>query len=716
LLFVVHSAFSQATEKIKLAASPMFGGTELYRIPTLILLIVLVAVFAALWLESGRHPERGAAPGETPPARRRQLLWLVGWMFAAIQMELVVVGRGAAGIWMAVARGSMQMAPLMFLGSLAPQYFSRRPRIHYVVAFGTPLILFATLISFDPHPGRIAQSVLLACAFWAALVAARWSLYRNLLPEWLSLVVVAVVGSICLYLTWNRQYDAVLALVHSGVLMMTAFLFASAFRRLTAGVLFTAGGLAVWSLPVLLTPLAAGAEATTLLVRTINLTKVITAVGMIVLVLEDEIGSNRAAQERDRRARQEMEKYTEVYLEDIPFEEEAGQYDGLCATITSVSRFRQVVIFVRTPDGCFRLAGRAGIEGALDGALDALARRTTEDKVQEVAAGQHFSQRIGNLILMDLRPLMEPGDELAQMNFRQGYVMGIRNREGRMLGVLLLAGLSSPEEPLVTEDVLPLELLVARIGAAREHQALLRQLLQAERLAGLGQLAGGVAHELNNPLTVVTGYAELMSEDESTTARDQALVILNEARRMKQIIESLMRFRKASTAGKVPLGVELLLHDIEKLAHLELESSGVELELRIPREVPRVKADGEQLRQVFLQITRNAIASLQEVPKETRRRLRVEVAAIGNRVQIAFADNGPGFVEPARVFDPFFTTRQPGEGVGLGLSVCYSIVREHGGTITAQNLQPQGAAVVIELPADASGRPAESIPGAARAV
>lgn len=701
---------------IKLAATPMTGDTELYRIPTLILLIALVAVFGALWMERGRHPERGAAPQETPPARRRQLLWLVGWMFAAIQIEMEVAGHTASGLWLAIARSAMQMAPLMFLGSLAPQYFSRRPRIQYVVAFGTPLIVFASLVSFVPNPGAAVQSVLMVCAFLAAFVAARWSLYRHLIPEWLSLVVVAVLSSACLWLTWNRRYDAVLALVHSGVLLMTALLFASAFRRLTAGAVFAAGGLALWSLPVLLVSLSAGSTTTILLVRTINLTKVITAVGMIVLVLEDEIASNRAAQERDRRARQEMEKYTEVYLEDIPFEEEAGQYDSLCATIASVSRFRQAAIFVRTPDGRFRLAGRAGIDGALDGALDALARRTSEKKVQEVDFGQHFTERIGHLMHMDLRPLMEPGDELLQMNFRHGYVMGIRNRDGRLLGALLVAGLSSPEDPLLTEDVLPLELLVARIGAAREHQALLRQLLQAERLAGLGQLAGGVAHELNNPLTVVTGYAELMAEDENSAARDHAVVILNEARRMKQIIESLMRFRRASAAGKVPLAVELLLQDTEKLARHELESAGVELELRIPREVPRVKADGEQLQQVFLQLTKNAIASLQELPREMHRRLSVEVISAGNRVQIAFADNGPGFVEPARVFDPFFTTRNPGEGMGLGLSVCYSIVREHGGSIAAQNLQPRGAAVVIELPADSSGALTEPVPGAARAV
>ena len=194
----------------------MAGDTELYRIPTLILLAALVAVFGALWLESGRRPERGDAPQETPPARRRKLLWLVGWMFAAIQMEMEVVGHGGSGLWQAVARSSMQLAPLMFLGSLAPQYFSRRPRIHYVVAFGAPLIVFPSLLSFDPNPGPVAQWILLACAFWAAFVAARWSLYRHLIPEWLSLSVVAAVGSACLWLTWNHQYVAVLALVHSG--------------------------------------------------------------------------------------------------------------------------------------------------------------------------------------------------------------------------------------------------------------------------------------------------------------------------------------------------------------------------------------------------------------------------------------------------------------------------------------------------------------------
>jgi two-component system NtrC family sensor kinase len=284
------------------------------------------------------------------------------------------------------------------------------------------------------------------------------------------------------------------------------------------------------------------------------------------------------------------------------------------------------------------------------------------------------------------------------MNFRRAHVMGIRTRDGRLQGALVMGGLRRPEEPLLLEDVLPLELLVARVGAAREHVGLLRRLVQTERLAGLGQLAGGVAHELNNPLQAVTGFAELLVEGDGTSTQEHAAVILSEARRMKQIIESLMRFRNAAPAGRAPVAVDLLLTDIVHLVKHEMEDAQIDLHMQLPDHLPRVRADGDQVRQVFLQVMRHAISSLEEAPKGQARRLTVEAAAIPKAVQVVFSDTGPGFAEPARAFDPFFTTRHPGEGVGLGLSICYAIVREHGGAISAVNLHPRGAAVVVELP------------------
>jgi signal transduction histidine kinase len=499
------------------------------------------------------------------------------------------------------------------------------------------------------------------------------------------------------WLTLRQQYDSVLALAQSGLLLVTALLFASAFRRVSAGVVFTVGGLVAWSLPVMLTPVIGAVEVPVLLMRILNLVKVVAAFGMIVLVLEDEIASNKATQLRDRRARQEMEKYTEIFLEAMTLEEKNTQFDQICEVIAGASRFSKSAIVVRNPDGRFRLAGSAGIDGALAAALDAMARRTSGDKVRDI--GQKLYTRVlGHLVLLDLTTLLEPGDELLQMNFLAVHAIVIRGRDQELLGTLLLSGLREPDEPLLTEDVLPLELLVARLGTAREHQVLIRRLLQTERLAGLGQLAGGVAHELNNPLTVITGYAELMTDSDGST-RDQATVILNEARRMKQIIESLIRFRKATPGIRAPLTLETLLQDIGQLLRHDLEGAHIALQMRVSPGLPPVKADGDQIRQVFLQIVKNAIGSMNDLPEDIERRLTIEAWPVGNGVQITFTDTGPGFAEPSRAFDPFYTTRHQGEGIGLGLSICYSIIREHGGQISALNALPRGAAVVVQMPA-----------------
>ncbi len=682
---------------------------DLYRAPTLILLFVLVAVFGVLWLQRRSLPPLRIRVGQAVTARRRQLLWLVGWMFAAIQLEMEVFGRAESGIWLAVARCSILMAALMFLGSMAPQYFSRRFRILYVVALAVPILGFTVTASLDPTPGPAIHALLLFFVLVTFLISLRWSLDKNLLPIWVSVVIVGVLGGIGISLALRGQYEDALALAQSGLLLITALLFASGFRRISAGVVFTVGGLVGWSLPVMLTPILGTAGVPLVFMRALNLVKVVAAFGMIVLVLEDEIASNKAAQLRDRRARLEMERYTEIFLESIPFEEKSTQFDPICEAISAASRFSKSAIVVRTPDNRFRLAGASGMDGALAAALDSMARRTTADRIGSLGEKLH-TRVLGHLVLLDLTPLLEPGDELGLMNFTSAWAIAIRGREQEFLGTLLLSGLREPDEPMLTEDVLPLELLVARIGNAREHQILLRRLLQTERLAGLGQLAGGVAHELNNPLTVITGYAELLTDSDGPT-HDQATIILNEARRMKQIIESLVRFRKATPGIRGPVSIETVLQDIERLTRHDLDGANIDLQLRISSGLPPVKADGDQIRQVFLQIVKNAIGSMHDSPDGIDRRLTVEAYPLGEAVQITFTDSGPGFVEPARAFDPFYTTRHQGEGMGLGLSICYSIVREHGGQISALNALPRGAAVVIQLPACSPEAPPEVTDG-----
>ena len=139
-------------------------NAELYRVPTLALLSALVAVFGALWLEGRSHPIRGERSDEAPPARRRQLLWLAGWICAVIGLAMQVTGWTSTGLGLAISDSAMQLTPLMFLASLAPQYLIRTPRILYVVAFGLPVMVYAGVAAFDPQPGAAGRGIALACA------------------------------------------------------------------------------------------------------------------------------------------------------------------------------------------------------------------------------------------------------------------------------------------------------------------------------------------------------------------------------------------------------------------------------------------------------------------------------------------------------------------------------------------------------------------------
>lgn len=672
-------------------------NAELYQLPTLGLLAALVIVFLWLWLQGRSEPAWTEPVGKAPPARQRHLLWLAGWWLTVIRLWLTIFGTGATGAGRVFALVCMVLAPLMFLASLAPQFFFiRRTRILCVVAFGIPLLAVAGLVGLEPNPQPLVQAAVLLCAIAALGVGAIWSLQKGLLPSGVAVAMVGAIGCVCLWLMARGEYLGAVYLARSGMLAVAAVLFASAFRRLTAGVFLTVGGLAIWALQGVLEVFRHDARLLFELTSLTDLLRMLTAVGMVVLVMEDEIAANRATHARDQQAQREMRRYAELYMEAMPYESSPGEYDGTCRAITQASRFGQAAVFLRNAGGTFRLAGQSGLSPVEAAALDVVARKITQESEQALGRSGPVTREVGDLLSLDLAPLT--GGEPALAGFGKARVLGIKVREGGWLGALLLGALRNEAEPLQTQDVMPLELLVARIGAAREHAMLLRRLMQSERLAGLGQLASSVAHELNNPLTAVTGYAELLTESRNKEVEEKAGIILTEARRMKKIIESLVRFRRLTPAGRWPVSVGLLLRDIEKLARHDLESARVELEMRIPSDLPRAMGDGEQIRQVFLQLVKNASIALEELPEGEERRLVVEVTKSAEWIRATFTDNGPGFSDPSRAFDPFLTTRHTGEGVGLGLSLCYSIVHEQGGEITAENVQPRGARVTVDLP------------------
>ena len=226
------------------------------------------------------------------------------------------------------------------------------------------------------------------------------------------------------------------------------------------------------------------------------------------------------------------------------------------------------------------------------------------------------------------------------------------------------------------------------------------KLVHAEKMAAVGQLVAGVAHEVNNPLTAILGFADLLlaSPDLPETARKDMRVILQEAQRTKQIVQNLLSFARQMPPARSAVQLNLILRRTMQLRSYDFHSHGIEIIEHLDEELPEVMGDAHQLQQVFLNILNNAYDAVHEIGRPAR--IEIMSTKAGESVEVSFRDNGNGISDPTRVFDPFFTTKEIGKGTGLGLSICYGIVKEHGGDIHCHNnTGGHGATFIVRLPA-----------------
>src|SRR6267378_577365 len=240
------------------------------------------------------------------------------------------------------------------------------------------------------------------------------------------------------------------------------------------------------------------------------------------------------------------------------------------------------------------------------------------------------------------------------------------------------------------------------------------QLIQAEKLAAMGQMLAGVAHELNNPLTAILGVTELLREREGVDdpTRRQLELTHRQARRAARIVQNLLEFSRPASPHKKSLDVNSLIERTLQLHEHSLRRNNIEVEFRPQPGIPGVMGDANQLIQIFLNLVTNAEQAIREVRDSGR--IQVRLASNANRVRVTVQDDGIGIRPEAlpRIFDPFYTTKRPGGGTGLGLSICMSIIREHGGNIEAETLPAGGTAFTVSLPI-AVGQPPEPLPAAA---
>jgi PAS domain S-box-containing protein len=239
------------------------------------------------------------------------------------------------------------------------------------------------------------------------------------------------------------------------------------------------------------------------------------------------------------------------------------------------------------------------------------------------------------------------------------------------------------------------------------------QLIQAEKLAAMGQMLAGVAHELNNPLTAVLGVTELLREraGQDESFKRQLDLTHRQARRAARIVQNLLEFSRPGSAQKQLLDVNNLIERTLQLHEHSLRRNSIEVDFRPDTSLPGIMGDANQLIQVFLNLVTNAEQAIREVRESGR--LQIRPGRSGDRISISFQDDGVGIRPEAlpRLFDPFYTTKRPGGGTGLGLSICMSIVREHGGLIEAEALPAGGSAFTVSLPpAPVEKSPAEKTP------
>ncbi|MFA5308765.1 MAG: CHASE4 domain-containing protein [Dehalococcoidales bacterium] len=238
-----------------------------------------------------------------------------------------------------------------------------------------------------------------------------------------------------------------------------------------------------------------------------------------------------------------------------------------------------------------------------------------------------------------------------------------------------------------------------------EERAKQESLYLTDRLAAIGEMAPGIAHEVNNPLTSVIGISEMVAmQDLPETIKEDMAIIKSESLRAAEIVKNLLSFARKNSSVKQPTAINKILQDVLRLRSFEHGANNITVSREFDPELPEIMADSSQIQQVFINIILNAEQAM--AAAHGRGTLKIKTEKTDDLVRITFTDDGPG-IEPRnlrRIFDPFFTTKEIGKGTGLGLSISYGIVTEHKGRIYATSEPGKGATFVIELPRGGDGQ------------
>jgi len=281
------------------------------------------------------------------------------------------------------------------------------------------------------------------------------------------------------------------------------------------------------------------------------------------------------------------------------------------------------------------------------------------------------------------------------------YLLRLRRVDGEAVWVEVTA----QADPTGQSDTVQVEALVRNVSERRklddQSRDLYQQLLQAEKMAALGQTISGVAHELNNPLATILSWAERLAERNlDETSRRGVDVILSESERAARIVRNLLTFARKRQSTRSMIDLNQVVRETLALRAYEQRLTNIDVVIALASGLPPVFADAHQIQQVLLNLVINAEQAMLSANGRGSLVLRTWHDAERNSVVLQVSDDGPGVPGEvkSKIFDPFFTTKEVGKGTGLGLTVAYAIVQEHGGSIRVESQPAGGAAFTVELP------------------
>ena len=670
-----------------------------YQIPAIALIGALLPAFAYLAVRV-----RSA----------RTVLWLLGLAFT--EVEALLFWRVTMSVnplirwpfhgtlapdssWMVVVGyTTLTVASAFFLASLSPLSFRiGRWRILYVFPYIVPLVAYTILVSGPMVHPQGAQKVLLYLLAAATIfVAFLWSLRENVIPIWFAELIVLIAALGCIGYFRHNDFSGPMWIGISGNLMMTALLVLYAYRRATPGVLLTTVGLIVWAIPPFLCSLMHCTGSLLIsLDRAWILSKVLFAVGLLLLAMEDEIDANVVASQRERRIRTELQSYAQQQLTMrslAQFEEQAA---AVCALIASESRFRRVALVLRGGAGRLKVAGSAGMDRATESALDIVLDRMPIDLLSEGLPLRVAETTAYNL---DLARWLEPGDDLQRLRQTRFTAVLMRTAADAVDGAILLAG-EREATPLTADDLLPLEILAARLRTARSQSFMLGRLIDADRATGTCHLAMRLVQQMHNPLTVILGYGSLLEETiPDGPERTASEAILLEARRMRSTIDRLTQLTRGHSERYSEFALRDLLADVEQLHRPDFLREAIEFSLQLDAGLPTMYGNQHRIRQVLMHLLDGAIFAVQSNRQQTQKSIVVKGMLHGDRVRIELRHSGAWIAHPERLFQALDSGAAADVTTGMGMSLSAEILREYGGSIAARNLAPEGVLITVDIP------------------